>query len=130
MNAPQLISGLSSCRPSLLGALLRSFGVRFGLAGLLKLVHDLLQFASPVLLRQLIQYLKHPQQPLATGIALAAALLLSNILQSLCIQTYFQLVMRSGLHVSGLSLLDRQSPQTQVHLILCWQSCPYRFGDC
>ena len=83
----------------MLRALLGAFGPRFGLAGLLKLVHDLLQFMSPVLIRAIIQFLKQPSKPLRQGVGLALLLLLSNVLQSLCIQNYFQLVMRSGLHV-------------------------------
>ncbi len=91
-------------RPSLLHALVSSFGRYFGLAGLLKLAHDISQLLSPVLVRAIIQFLKQPTKPLSQGVQLAALLLLANVLQTVCNQHYLLRVFRTGLRVRETSL--------------------------
>eukprot|EP00850_Spirogloea_muscicola_P015101 SM000113S24057 [mRNA] locus=s113:209143:220544:+ [translate_table: standard] len=111
-------------KPSLARALFRAFGKTFILGGLVKLVYDVLQFSSPVILQEILKYLKLRHRPFSTGAGLSLLLLLSSVVQSIFVHNYFQIVMRVGLHIRtaiisrvyrkalNLSLLAKQDTST------------------
>eukprot|EP00850_Spirogloea_muscicola_P009079 SM000050S17004 [mRNA] locus=s50:312640:321290:- [translate_table: standard] len=111
-------------KPSLARALFRAFGKTFIFGGLVKLVYDVLQFSSPVILREILKYLKQRHRPFSTGAGLSLLLLLSSVVQSIFVHNYFQIVMRVGLHIRtaiisrvyrkalNLSLLAKQDTST------------------
>eukprot|EP00897_Mesotaenium_endlicherianum_P000582 jgi/Mesen1/10524/ME000083S10028 len=99
-------------RPSLARALFRSFGWAFARAGVLKLVYDGLQFSSPMILQRLVRQLQQPaQRSVRAGLALTALLLLCNVVQSLCIHSYFHIVYRVSMNVRAavISLIYKKA---------------------
>lgn len=80
---------LAKSDPSLVRALFRSFGAEFMKGGLLKLIHDLCLFVGPQVLHAMIVFLRNPNAPLWHGLALTAAVTLSQINMSLCLRHYF-----------------------------------------
>ncbi len=97
---PEFIILVVCLSPSLRKALWSSFGFRFALAGILKLVHDILQLTSPVFLKLIVEFIQKDGTEGATrGLLLAGLLLLFSILQSICLQNYFHMVFRTSLKV-------------------------------
>ena len=71
-------------------AIVKSFGWSFFLASLLKLVHDIFIFVSPILLKQIIRYAKKDsEEQVWKGIIYALALLLTTTVQSVMLAKYF-----------------------------------------
>ena len=71
-------------------AIVKSFGWSFFLASLLKLVHDIFIFVSPLLLKRIIRYAKKDsEEELWKGIIYALALLLTASVQSVMLAKYF-----------------------------------------
>ncbi|KAJ2720120.1 hypothetical protein GGI07_004797 [Coemansia sp. Benny D115] len=88
-------------QPSLLRALWKTLGLPFALAGVLKLLQDILQFSQPVLLARLIGFVashttEHPQ-PISHGFFYATAMLVLQVVQTLFLHQYFQLCMVTGM---------------------------------
>eukprot|EP00698_Gefionella_okellyi_P004133 TRINITY_DN13869_c0_g1_i1.p1 TRINITY_DN13869_c0_g1~~TRINITY_DN13869_c0_g1_i1.p1 ORF type:complete len:1343 (-),score=367.63 TRINITY_DN13869_c0_g1_i1:24-4052(-) len=103
---------LASRPPSLIRTMHRSFGTYFYISGVIKLIHDILQFFSPMLLRALIAFTASyaasasgqpptASQPIWIGILLALGLFGAAELQSLFIHQYFNRTFRTGMHVQS-----------------------------
>jgi hypothetical protein len=81
-------------------AMLRCHGRTFFLAGLLKVFHDIVMFAQPALLEQLLHHLAAPgdaggsSSSRGTAAGLAAALLGAAVLQALSINVFFHMLFR------------------------------------
>ncbi|XP_008070054.1 canalicular multispecific organic anion transporter 1 [Carlito syrichta] len=73
------------------GVLLKSF--------LLKLVHDLFMFLNPQLLKLLISFANDHDMYLWTGYVYAILMFLVALIQSVCLQYYFQLCFMLGINV-------------------------------
>jgi hypothetical protein len=70
-------------KPSVAGALWKSFGGLFIVASLFKLVQDLLGFVSPQLLKYLIRFTNNEDDPKWHGYAIATLLLVTAMVQSI-----------------------------------------------
>ncbi|KAJ2518877.1 hypothetical protein H4217_003055, partial [Coemansia sp. RSA 1939] len=95
----------TSRAPSLLHALWRAHGVPFALAGVLKLVQDILQFTQPVLLSRLIGVVAShgtdSPQPISYGFFYATAMLICQAVQTVFLHQYFQLGMATGMRAKS-----------------------------
>ncbi|KAJ1812464.1 hypothetical protein LPJ56_003857, partial [Coemansia sp. RSA 2599] len=97
----ELDSSTPSRRPSLVRALWRTMGWPFALAGLFKLIQDVLQFSQPVLLSRLIGFVAShatdSPQPVSYGYFYAASMLVLQMVQTVFLHQYFQLGMTTGM---------------------------------
>ena len=99
---------LSKKRPSLWLAMFRGFGGPYYRATLIKTLSDALAFAQPQLLRFLIQFVdsyrpsstKAPQ-PAIKGIAIALAMFVVSVLQTVFLHQYFQRAFETGMRVKA-----------------------------
>ncbi|KAF3923710.1 hypothetical protein ABW20_dc0104162 [Dactylellina cionopaga] len=95
-------------KPSLWVAMARGYGVPFAFAGTLKIVHDILAFVQPQLLRYLINFIQSystddPQRT-TRGLLIAFAMFFASILQTTALHQYFQRTFEIGMRVrAGLS---------------------------
>ncbi|XP_040290615.1 canalicular multispecific organic anion transporter 1-like [Bufo bufo] len=64
-----------------------------------KLVHDLLVFVSPQILKAMVSFTSNPEEYLWKGFFYAALLLVTALIQSLCLQQYFQGCFVMGMRV-------------------------------
>ncbi|XP_040290616.1 canalicular multispecific organic anion transporter 1-like [Bufo bufo] len=64
-----------------------------------KLVHDLLVFVNPQILKAMVSFTSNPEEYLWKGFFYAALLLVTALIQSLCLQQYFQ-----GCFVMGMRI--------------------------
>ncbi|KAJ2891457.1 hypothetical protein GGI21_005852, partial [Coemansia aciculifera] len=91
--------------PSLLRALWKTVGVPYALAGVLKLVQDILQFAQPALLSLLLGFVSShatdSPQPMSYGYFYAGSFLALQGIQTLFLHQYFQLSMATGMKVKS-----------------------------
>ncbi|GAB6029961.1 hypothetical protein CHUAL_005656 [Chamberlinius hualienensis] len=85
-------------QPSLVKALFKTFGGTFMYGAFLKLVSDLLIFASPLLLRWLINFVSS-NEPMWRGYLYAVLMFIAAIAQSLVLNQYFYKMFILGLHV-------------------------------
>jgi ATP-binding cassette subfamily C (CFTR/MRP) protein 1 len=85
--------------PSILRALYYSFGTDFIRAGFLKLVHDASLFVGPQVLNGLIHFLRDSHAPMTRGLALTAAVTVSQLLMSFCLRHYFFKCYLTGLRI-------------------------------
>ncbi|KAJ1996422.1 hypothetical protein GGI25_000485 [Coemansia spiralis] len=87
--------------PSLLRALWKTHGAPFALAGVFKLIQDILQFTQPVLLSRLIGFVaSHATDnplPISYGFFYATAMLICQAIQTIFLHQYFQLGMVTGM---------------------------------
>ncbi|CAH0491864.1 unnamed protein product [Peronospora farinosa] len=86
-------------KPSLAWALASCFGGQLAKAGLLKLVHDSLQFVGPMLIKEIIAYLQNPEAQLNEGLVYAAIVFVSGVLQSFLLRNYFFNCFEAGMRV-------------------------------
>ncbi|KAG6582881.1 ATP-binding Cassette (ABC) Superfamily [Phytophthora cinnamomi] len=86
-------------KPSLAWALASCFGGQIAKAGLLKLVHDSLQFVAPMLIKEIIAYLQNPDAPLSEGLIYAAIVFVSGVAQSFLLRNYFFHCFEAGMRV-------------------------------
>eukprot|EP00210_Caulerpa_lentillifera_P002714 g2594.t1 len=89
---------------SVLRALWGAFGRVFLFAGLVKIIHDLLQVMGPEILRQLLLHLRDKDSVVRyyeVGIGLAVAMLSASILQTLLVNYYFHILYRISLHIKS-----------------------------
>eukprot|EP00937_MAST-01D_sp_MAST-1D-sp2_P003616 g3616.t1 len=96
---PDRLHGSRTCARSLAVGFARAFGRPFFAAALLKLVHDSLLFVGPQVLRGIIHFLKEPGAPMSRGLLYAFVLLLSGVVQSLCLRQYFYRCFRTGMRL-------------------------------
>ena len=86
-------------RPSLAWVLASCFGGQIAKAGLLKLVHDSLQFIGPMLIKAIIAYLQDPDAPLSEGLVYAAIVFVSGVAQSFLLRNYFFHCFEAGMRI-------------------------------
>mmetsp|Transcript_32353 Transcript_32353/g.47555 ORF Transcript_32353/g.47555 Transcript_32353/m.47555 type:complete len:930 (+) Transcript_32353:22-2811(+) len=68
--------------------LAKAYGSDYLCVGVLKLIHDLSVFVGPIVLNQLIQFLRDATATLSTGLLLTLAVTISQIIMCLCLR-YF-----------------------------------------
>ncbi|GMF17174.1 unnamed protein product [Phytophthora lilii] len=88
-----------SGKPSLAWTLASCFGGQIAKAGLLKLVHDSLQFVAPMLIKEIIAYLQNPDAPLSEGLLYAGIVFVSGVMQSFLLRNYFFHCFEAGMRV-------------------------------
>ncbi|KAI9225148.1 P-loop containing nucleoside triphosphate hydrolase protein [Blastocladiella britannica] len=85
--------------PSLLRVMTKTFGPYFALGAVLKFSQDSLQFLQPQLLKRLIEHTSFE-----TGVLISVMMLLTAVTQSMFVNAYFQLCMKTGMRIrSALS---------------------------
>ncbi|DBA04380.1 TPA: hypothetical protein N0F65_002142 [Lagenidium giganteum] len=89
----------ASSTPSLAWALAKSFGGQIARAGALKLVHDSAQFVSPMMIKDIIAFLKDPEAPLERGLLYAAIVFVAGVVQSFTLRNYFYYCFENGMRV-------------------------------
>ncbi|KAG2386093.1 hypothetical protein C9374_002539 [Naegleria lovaniensis] len=92
-------------KPSLLYAIHKTYGPRFYMAGLLKIVYDISQLVSPLVVKSIIGSIRDAGEvPWFQPYLLVLALFLLQTLGTLFIQQYFHIVMTQGMRLkTGLS---------------------------
>lgn len=85
--------------PSLLWALCMTFGPYFLISGLYKIIHDVLMFVGPLILRLLISFINSPDSPSWHGFFYTGLLFVCTCFQSLILQQYFHVCFVSGMRV-------------------------------
>ncbi|KAJ6669153.1 hypothetical protein lerEdw1_007962 [Lerista edwardsae] len=80
-------------------ALMRTFAGNLMKSMAFKLVHDLLVFVSPQLLKLIISFVSDPKAYLWHGYLYAVLLFVTALVQSICLQQYFQLCFQLGMSV-------------------------------
>ncbi|XP_041363039.1 multidrug resistance-associated protein 1-like isoform X2 [Gigantopelta aegis] len=86
-------------KPNVLKCLVKTFGRFFLLAAVYKLMHDILLFAAPALLRLLIQFVKNKEEYVWHGYLYASALLVCAVVQSLILHQYFHSCLVLGMRL-------------------------------
>lgn len=96
---------LQKKNPSLWIALLKSFGGSYLRGALIKCISDALAFVQPQLLRVLINFIDSYRtdkpQPVIQGVAIALAMFLVSIGQTLSLHQYFQRAFDTGMRVKS-----------------------------
>ncbi|KAF9329230.1 hypothetical protein BG006_007662 [Podila minutissima] len=95
---------LGKPNPSLVRALSTAFGKPFYIAGLWKAINDILGFAQPVLLKEMLRfvmsYKKGEQpQPIHRGYTIAGLMFVCSLSQTTVLHQYFHLCLRTGMHI-------------------------------
>ncbi|XP_022091453.1 multidrug resistance-associated protein 1-like isoform X2 [Acanthaster planci] len=98
-SATEAESTTRSYKASLFKAIVRTFGRVFLVGCFLKLLHDILLFVSPELLRGLIKYTADKDVYPWEGYMYACLLLASTVLQSFLLHQYFHICMLTGMHM-------------------------------
>ncbi|PYH93177.1 P-loop containing nucleoside triphosphate hydrolase protein [Aspergillus ellipticus CBS 707.79] len=92
-------------KPSLSWALIKSFGGSFLRGGIIKCGSDALAFVQPQLLRLLISFINtyrtDEPEPIIRGVAIALAMFLVSISQTMCLHQYFQRAFDTGMRVKS-----------------------------
>lgn len=110
-----LPAGAKKGRPSLLGALVASYGGPFFTAAIFKFLQDCLSFTQPQLLRRLLlfvgTYKTDTPEPAFHGYIIAGSMFACAITQTLLLHCYFSRVFETGMRVrAGLvSLIYKKS---------------------
>ncbi|KAF9937446.1 hypothetical protein BGZ67_001284 [Mortierella alpina] len=88
--------------PSLVKALASAFGKPFYIAGIWKVINDVLGFMQPLLLRQMLlfvmSYKTEDPQPLYRGYTIAMSMFVCSLSQTTVVHQYFHLCFRTGMH--------------------------------
>ena len=94
-----------SVKFSLFGSICRQYGGWFFRTGLLKLVHDIIQFTIPMILRYLLDSIENsPGVRDKKSMLLAVLLYVASVSQTLVVNTYFNSVFRLSMHLkTGLT---------------------------
>ncbi|ANB15991.1 ATP-binding cassette glutathione S-conjugate transporter YCF1 [Sugiyamaella lignohabitans] len=93
--------------PSLTKALARAFGGTFMVGGVFKAIQDILSFTQPQLLRLLIQFVNDYNSseagtvPLSKGFAIAAAMFIVSVMQTIALHQYFQRAFGTGMRLKS-----------------------------
>ncbi|DAZ98872.1 TPA: hypothetical protein N0F65_002597 [Lagenidium giganteum] len=90
--------------PSLVRALLGAFGGQFALAGVLKLVHDSLQFVGPLIIKAIIAYLSDQTATTAQGFAYAGVVFVVGVVQSFALRQYTFHCFETGMHLRSAAV--------------------------
>ncbi|XP_062841096.1 multidrug resistance-associated protein 1 [Trichomycterus rosablanca] len=84
---------------SLLLALCGTFGPYFLVSSVYKIIHDVLMFAGPVILRLLIQFVNDSSAPSWHGFFYTALLFVCTCVQTLILQKYFHVCFMTGMRL-------------------------------
>ncbi|KAL8573180.1 hypothetical protein ACOMHN_036165 [Nucella lapillus] len=95
----RVVDGVKARKPSLLKTLVRSFSASFFISMGFKLIHDLLMFVSPQILKYLIEFVQDRQEYVWRGYIYAVILVVVALLQSMVLHQYFH-----GCFVLGMQL--------------------------
>uniref|UniRef100_A0A673JP39 Multidrug resistance-associated protein 1 n=1 Tax=Sinocyclocheilus rhinocerous TaxID=307959 RepID=A0A673JP39_9TELE len=87
------------CDPSLFCALCRTFGPYFLVSSLYKIVHDILMFVGPEILRLLIQFVNDSSAPDWHGYFYTTLLFVCTCVQTLILQKYFHVCFVTGMRL-------------------------------
>lgn len=82
----------SQSNPSLLKTLHLTFGTRFYLAGVIKLIYDIIQLTSPYFIKLIVDYVSNTNAPMWQGYLYVILLFLLNVVGTLMINQYFHQV--------------------------------------
>ncbi|XP_076122347.1 multidrug resistance-associated protein 1 isoform X2 [Alosa pseudoharengus] len=85
--------------PSLFRALCRTFGPYFLVSTVYKIVHDVLMFVGPEILKQLIQFVNDTSAPSWQGYFYTALLFVCSCVQTLILQRYFHVCFVTGMRL-------------------------------
>ncbi|XP_060758138.1 multidrug resistance-associated protein 1 isoform X2 [Neoarius graeffei] len=85
--------------PSLFLALCRAFGPYFLISSIYKIIHDILMFAGPEILRLLIQFVNDSSAPSWHGYFYTALLFVCTCVQTLVLQRYFHVCFVTGMRL-------------------------------
>uniref|UniRef100_A0A8C1FVG3 Multidrug resistance-associated protein 1 n=1 Tax=Cyprinus carpio carpio TaxID=630221 RepID=A0A8C1FVG3_CYPCA len=85
--------------PSLFCALCRTFGPYFLVSSLYKIIHDILMFVGPEILRLLIQFVNDSSAPTWHGYFYTTLLLVCTCVQTLILQKYFHVCFVTGMRL-------------------------------
>lgn len=85
--------------PSLFWALCLTFGPYFFMSCLYKIIHDILMFVGPEILRLLISFINNLSSPLWHGFFYTALLFVCTCIQSLILQQYFHVCFVTGMRL-------------------------------
>ncbi|KAJ3266425.1 hypothetical protein HDU77_001036 [Chytriomyces hyalinus] len=95
-------------KPSLLVALLKSYGLAFGSAAIFKAAQDILQFIQPTFLRYIMEFTnswspenKGHEQPLSRGFSIAVLMLACALFQTFLLHQYFHICIVIGMRVKA-----------------------------
>ncbi|KAI1883878.1 hypothetical protein AGOR_G00220620 [Albula goreensis] len=94
-----LVKAQSQREPSLLLALCRAFGPYFLVSSVYKIIHDLLMFVGPVILRLLIQFVNDANAPTWQGYFYTVLLFVCSCVQTLILQKYFHVCFVTGMRL-------------------------------
>ncbi|XP_078097039.1 multidrug resistance-associated protein 1 isoform X2 [Mustelus asterias] len=94
-----LLRKKNNLQPSLLKALCRVFGPYFMMSFLYKIIHDLLMFASPEILKLLLQFINNEKAPAWHGYFYVVLLFLCAFIQTLFLHQYFQICFVTGMRL-------------------------------
>ncbi|RCN49286.1 ABC transporter transmembrane region [Ancylostoma caninum] len=83
--------------PSVVGCLFSMFRWEFLTATALKATSDVLQFANPFLLHQLIGFVSQPISPLWIGLSYSILMFAASEVRSFVLNAYFYIMMRMGI---------------------------------
>ena len=79
---------------------MKTYGFNFVLGSILKFIHDVLVFISPLLLRRIIGFAEDPCEQLWKGIAYSLGLLFTNFAQTVFMAKYFYDMYLIGMWIS------------------------------
>ncbi|XP_067274888.1 multidrug resistance-associated protein 1 isoform X1 [Pseudorasbora parva] len=85
--------------PSLFCALCRTFGPYFLVSSLYKIIHDILMFVGPEILRLLIQFVNDSNAPTWLGYFYTTLLFVCTCVQTLILQKYFHVCFVTGMRL-------------------------------
>jgi len=88
--------------PSVLWPLFLTFKWAVIGGGFYKLCFDVMQFASPHLLKHLISFIENPEQPMWVGIVLALGMFVIAMVQSMILHQYFHIMFRLGMNIKSV----------------------------
>jgi ATP-binding cassette, subfamily C (CFTR/MRP), member 1 len=92
-------------RPNLVFCLWKLISPTFVRAGILKLLHDCLQFVGPQVLNRFILFLRDPDESAWTGVYLTLAVTVAQLIMSLALRHYFFACYRVGIRIRAALLL-------------------------
>ncbi|XP_076439591.1 multidrug resistance-associated protein 1-like [Babylonia areolata] len=98
----KVVDGSKPKKPSLLKTLVRSFASSFFIAMGFKMMHDILMFISPQLLKLLIQFIRNEGEYEWRGYMYAVCMVVVALLQSLILHQYFHSCMVLGMQLRSV----------------------------
>ena len=89
-----------SYKHGVISTIMKTYGFNFVLGSILKFIHDVLVFISPLLLRRIIGFAEDPCEQLWKGIAYSLGLLFTNFAQTIFMAKYFYDMYLIGMWIS------------------------------